>query len=224
VVVAPQFPDVTFMIINGETSDASNLYVYGVRQGVPAYVAGVIAAELTSSGKIGFVGGVEIPPTTQSDIAFSAGATSVDPAIESVSTVVGDFDDAAKAKEAAAAQIAAGADVIFGFVNAGLPGIIDAGTESGKEINAFGVIIPRCEEFDQLVGTAVLDSGALVKSMITDYLDDSIPAEPRFYGVEDPTIQRFELCPAFATEELQSIVDETQRGIVDGEVTLPEGV
>src|SRR5690606_24061622 len=38
-VVAPQFPDVTFMIINGEDSDAENLHVYGVREGVPAYIA-----------------------------------------------------------------------------------------------------------------------------------------------------------------------------------------
>ena len=47
---APQYPDVEFVVINGETDPAiPNLHAYFVRQGVPAYIAGVVAAELTEA-------------------------------------------------------------------------------------------------------------------------------------------------------------------------------
>ena len=224
VVVAPQFPDVVFMIINGQTSDAPNLYVYGVRQGVPAYIAGVLAPSLTQSGKVGFVGGLEIPPTTQSDVAWAAAIEATDPSVENASTITGDFNDAALAKEAAAAQLAAGADVIFGMLDAALPGAVQAIEESGTEALLFGVIFPRCEEFPQIVGTAVLNSANLVNSMISDHLNGTIPAEPLFYGTENPDIQRLELCETFATPENLEIVDTTNAGILDGSIPLPEGV
>jgi basic membrane protein A len=221
VTVAPQFPDVKFAVINGEAVPP-NLHTYFVRQGVPAYVAGVIAADLTKTRKVGFVGGELIPPTTQSDDGFKAGVQSIDPSIEYVSTNVGNFNDAEKAKEAAAAQINAGADVIFGMVDAGFPGVVQAAAESGKDIMLFNVIFPRCDEGENVVGAAILNSLRLVDTIVGDFLNDSMPAEAKFYGVEDLEIQRFGLCPGF--EKYQSQVDELHRQITAGEIDLPQGV
>jgi basic membrane protein A len=226
-IIAPQFPDVTFMIINGQTDPAiPNLHVYGVRQGVPAYVAGVVAASglLEGVDTVGYVGGEEIPPTTQSDDGLAGAIADTDPNVEYVSTIVGDFNDAPKAKDAAAAQLAAGADVIFGLVDAGFPGVIQAAEEAGGDAYLFSVIFPRCDDYPNLVGTAFLNSDILVESMIADFLNDTIPEAPLFYGVENLDIQRLELCPTFATPELVALVDQTQAGIVDGTITLPEGV
>lgn len=226
--IAPQFPDVEFMIINGQTDpNIPNLHVYGVRQGVPAYIAGVVAASGLLDAEIdtiGYIGGEEIPPTTQSDDGMRAAVEDTNPDIEYVSTIVGDFNDAPAAKEAAAAQLASGADVIFGLVDAGFPGVIQAAEEAGGEALLFSVIFPRCEDYPLLVGTALLNSDRLVASMVSDFLEGTIPDEPLFYGVEDPDIQRLELCPDFATDELQALVDETTAGINDGSITLPEGV
>jgi basic membrane protein A and related proteins len=226
--IAPQFPDVEFMIINGQTDpEIPNLHVYGVRQGVPAYIAGVVAASGVLEGdvdKVGYIGGEEIPPTTQSDDGVRAGVEDTDDGIDYVSTIVGDFNDAPKAKDAAAAQLAAGADVIFALIDAGFPGVIQAAEERGGDAFLFSVIFPRCEDYPKLVGTALLNSDRLVASMVQDFLDDTIPEEPLFYGVEDPDIQRLELCPDFATDEIQQIVDDTTQQINDGEIELPEGV
>lgn len=226
--IAPQFPDVEFMIINGQTDpEIPNLHVYGVRQGVPAYIAGVVAASGSLEGdidKVGYIGGEEIPPTTQSDDGVRAGVADTDDSIDYVSTIVGDFNDAPKAKDAAAAQLASGADVIFALVDAGFPGVIQAAEEAGGDIFLFSVIFPRCEDYPNLVGTALLNSDRLVASMVEDHLNGTIPEEPLFYGVEDPDIQRLELCPDFATDELQQLVDDTTEGINDGSIELPEGV
>jgi basic membrane protein A and related proteins len=221
---APQFPDVQFAVINGETDpDIPNLHAYFVRQGVPAYIGGVLAAGLTTAKKVGYLGGEPIPPTTQSDDGFKAGVASVDPSIEYASTIVGNFNDAAAAKEAAAAQISAGADLIFALLDAGFVGVEQAVTESGKDVLLINPIFPRCEEGDNIIGVAYLSSGGLVDQIINDYENDSLPTpDPKFYGVENQDIQRFELCDGFS--QYQDLVDQTTAGINDGSITLPEGV
>ena len=230
--VAPQFEDVQFVVINGEPDpEIENLHIYGVRQGVPAYVAGVVIASeefAAESGaditSVGYIGGEEIPPTTQSDDGFRAGVEDTNPDVEYASTIVGDFNDAPAANEAAVAQLDAGAQAIFGLVDAGFPGVIQAAEDAGGEAYLFSVIFPRCEDYPNIVGTAFLNSDILVESIVQDYLDDDLVTEPFFYGVEDPEIQRLELCPDFATPELEQLVDDTQAGITDGDIELPDGV
>ena len=223
VTVAPQFPDVQFAIINGEQSDAENLHIYFVRQGTPAYVGGVVAAQLTKAGKVGYLGGELIPPTTQSDDGFKAGVESADPSIEYASTIVGNFNDAEKGKEAAAAQIAAGADVIFALLDAGFTGVEQAATESGKDVLLINPIFPRCEEGENIIGYAYLNSAAFVVNIIEEYQAGTMPAgEPEFFGLEDPDVQAFVLCPGY--EEFQSTVDDVTAQINNGDITLPEGV
>ena len=222
--VAPQFPDTTFMVINGQTSDADNLFVYGVREGVPAYIAGVVAAQLTTSNQGGFVGGEEIPPLYMADDGFSAGLKSVNPDIAIASTIVGSFVDPQGAFAAASAQLAAGADVIFSYVDSGIVGVIEAIGDAGGTALTFGIIFPRCDDFPEIVGTSILNASGLVLTMTNDYINDTIPDQPQFFGVENPDVQRFELCPNHVTDELQKIVDDTTAGINDGSIQLPAGV
>ena len=223
-IVAPEFPEVEFAIVNGQNTDATNLHAYILRQGVPAYVAGVLAADLTQTNKVGFIGGLEIPPTTQSADAFSGGATSVNPDIETVSTVVGDFEDVTGAKEAAAAQVASGADVIFAFVNSGLEGVLQAVDESGEDVKIFSVIFPQCERSAQLVGTATVSSIAQVDDIVSAFLADSMPTDLVLWGVENPDIQSFVLCGDYASADFEAKVADTLAGINDGTIVLPAGV
>ncbi len=224
-VVAPEFSNVTFMIINGETSDAPNLHVYGVREGVPAYIAGVVAGHLTKSHKVGFVGGEEIPPLTQAKDGFTAGAQSVDPSNKVLATVVGSFVDAQKSYAAASSQIADGADFIYGYVDAGIAGVVEAIKDSKKPVGAFAIFAPRCDNWpDQMTGTSFVDSSAFVVAMVNDFVNKSVPKEPRLIGVEDPNVERFELCPKFNTPELQKVVKDTTDGINSGQIQLPQGV
>ncbi len=224
VTVAPQFPDTTFMVINGQTSDAPNLFVYGVREGVPAYIAGVVAAHLTTSNQAGFVGGEEIPPLYMADDGFSAGLKSVNPDIEITSTIVGSFIDPQGAFAAASAQLAVGADVIYSYVDSGIAGVIEAIGDAGGNALTFGIIFPRCGDFPEIVGTSILNASGLVLTMTNDYVNGTVPDVPQFFGVENPDVQRFELCPDHVTDELRKIVDDTTAGINDGSITLPEGI
>jgi basic membrane protein A len=220
---ADQYPDVTFMAINGEPGPP-NVYVYGLRFGPPLYVAGVVAANLSTTKKIGFLGGEEIPPLTQASKGFEAGAKATDPSVEYVYAVTGDFNDPAKAKDAAAAQIASGVDVMYQFLNAGATGAVQAIEESGKDVKLIMNTVPQCDASSQILGTHVLNPTSLVLEMIKNYQDKKLPAEPVRFGVENLDIQSFELCPNYEDAALQKTIDETIQGLNSGSITLPEGV
>jgi basic membrane protein A and related proteins len=225
--VAPQFPEKKFVVINGQLSDkAPNLSVYYVREGVPAYIAGTVAAKLTKSKTIGFVGGELIPPTKQSDDAFKAAAQKADPSIKYLTVNTGDFNNVSLAKQSTATLVSQGADVIFLMLDRAFAGAQQAIQESGKDVKVFSIIVPRCETAKNIVGCATLNSGPFVVSMVKDYLDNKLPAgEMRTFGVEDPTVQAFELCPEWAKQtELKTIVDEQTKQINDGALKMPEGV
>jgi basic membrane protein A and related proteins len=223
--VAPQFPDVQFGMINGQVkAGVSNLHAYFVRQGVPAYIAGVIAAKLTKTKHVGYLGGELIPPTTQSDDGFKQGVLDTDPSIEYSHTIVGNFNDPEKAKEDAAAQISSGVDVIFALIDAGFPGIEQAVSESGKDVLLMNPIFPRCDEGPNIVGVTFLSSVGLVDKIVDDYLKGTMPSpDPQFYGVEDQEIQRFDLCDPFKSQ-FQSTVDDITQKLNSGAITLPKGV
>lgn len=225
VTVAPQFPKVTFVVINGAPPpNIPNLHSYVVRQGVPAYVIGALAAKLSKAHSVGFVGGAQIPPTTQGSDAFKAGAQATSPGVKVASTVTGDYNDATKAKEAASAQIANGADVIYGALDAGFPGAEDAATSSGKPILLFNQIISRCNDGKNIVGYNLLNSSVLVTELVGDFLHHTIPSQPKAYGLQDPRVQKVVLCPAFNRPDLQKLVRDTTAAINSGKITLPSGV
>ena len=170
-----------------------------------------------------YLGGELIPPTTQSDDGFKKGVLDTDPSIQYVHTIVGNFNDAEKAKEAAAAQISAGVDVIFGLLDAGFPGVEQAVAESHKNVLLINPIVARCTEGSNIVGVTALSSSNLVVSIVNDYLNGTMPAQPKFYGVEDPNIQSFQLCDSYKSQ-LQATVDDITQKLNSGSITLPQGV
>lgn len=219
--VAAQFPDVTFVMSGVVQPGVANLHTYATKQGVPAYVAGVVAAQESASGSIGYVGGTDIPPNSQSSIDFAAGAKSVKPEVKVASVTVGSLSDAAKAKEATAAQIANGADVIYAFQDAGLPGVLDAVKESGKTVKVFNPTTDRCDESPALIGYAFQDTRVMVGHILEDYKADKLPAQPRFYALDDPSVQALKLCPG--NDKYQAVVTETTNKINSGAITMPQG-
>lgn len=222
-VVAPQNPDKFFVVSAGSPDDFyENVLSVVPDEGVPAYVNGVAMAMLTKSDQVGVLGGAEIPPTMQSIEGFKAGVASVDPNIEVAEAIVGNFNDVALAKEAAAAMIAKGVDNIFAFLDAGIAGVYQAAEEAGSTVNVSGIIIPQCDAYENYMGVSTLHNDILMENIIKEYAEGTLEPGVRFYGVEDPEIQAFELCPKFDKGEVAKAVAETTEKINNGEITIPE--
>src|SRR4029079_18337828 len=124
---AKQFPKVAFVFGSGGGPADPNFSVFDNWIHEPAYLCGLIAGKLSTTGTVGTVAAMDIPEVARITNAFYQGAREANPNIKRKTTFIGWFFDPPKAKEAALAQIAAGVDVIY----AERFGVIEAAKEKG---------------------------------------------------------------------------------------------
>ncbi len=125
--VAADFPEIAFVFGSGGGPANPNFSVFDNWIHEPAYLAGMLAGGLTKTNVVGVVGGYPVPEVNRITNAFIQGAQSVNPDVEVKVTFLNSWFDPAAAKEAALAQIGAGADVLF----AERFGVIEAAQERG---------------------------------------------------------------------------------------------
>ncbi len=130
--VASDYPDIAFVFGSGGGPAEPNFSVFDNWIHEPAYLSGMLAGGLTKSNVLGVVGGLPVPEVNRIVNAFIAGAESVNPNVVVKTSFINSWFDPAAAKEAALAQIDAGADVLF----AERFGVIEAAAENG--LLAFG--------------------------------------------------------------------------------------
>ena len=130
--VAKDYPGIAFVFGSGGGPAEPNFSVFDNWIHEPAYLSGMLAGGLTKTNVIGVVGGLPVPEVNRIVNAFIAGATSVNPDVDVKTSFINSWFDPAAAKEAALAQIDAGADVLF----AERFGVIEAAAE--HSFYAFG--------------------------------------------------------------------------------------
>lgn len=217
--VAPQFPDVKFVEIGGP-SDAEplpNLAYYDPQQAEAEFLSGAAAAAASKTGTVGFVGGVELPAIVNAAVAFGNGARFVRPDVTVLNPqYVGDFNDPAKAKQAAGTAYASGADVLGQIVNLGKQGMEQAAKESGNRLNG-GPIPGECTD-SVYAGYVRTDIGTEIEYAVSSVLDGSWTAAQVPFGVTtDKGGSDFLTCaedPAVA-----AAVADAKAAIVAGSVT-----
>ena len=109
--VAQRFPNVWFEHATG-FKRAPNLATYDARFYEGRYIIGQIAAKMSKSGTIGYIGSFPIPEVVAGINAFMLGAQSVRPDMKIKVVWVNSWYDPGKEADAAKALISQGADVL----------------------------------------------------------------------------------------------------------------
>lgn len=135
--VADQFKDKHFGLIDGVVEGKSNVASVVFKEQEGSFLMGIFAAKTTKTGKVGFVGGMDVPVIHHFEAGFKAGVMAVNPDIEVITIYTGAFDNPAKGKEAALNIFGQGGDVIFAAAGACGIGVIEAAKEKG--LYAIGV-------------------------------------------------------------------------------------
>lgn len=145
--VAPQFPNVHFLVVDGYDPDKSvnkNVAYDSFQPQESSYLAGVAAALKTKSKKVGFIGAVPGAVIGPFQAGYTAGVHAVDPSIEVDSKYIvqsGDkgFDDPSDAKQIAQQMLDNGDDVIFHAAGLSGAGLFEAVAAAGDGKWAIGV-------------------------------------------------------------------------------------
>lgn len=114
--IAPDYPDTDFFASTFKPGEHApdNVEYVNLAYIQAAYAAGALAALISDKGKaVGFVGGGDNPTQQAMMRAFIQGAEKTRPGIKGLGVVTGDYDNAAKGREAATTLIGNGADVIW---------------------------------------------------------------------------------------------------------------
>ncbi|ATW28564.1 hypothetical protein DCMF_12100 [Candidatus Formimonas warabiya] len=229
--VAAEYPDIKFVLIDNDLPDLKaegNLTSLTFKDQEGAFLAG--AALKSRTGKIGFVGGVEVPAVKNFEAGYTAGAKHINPGIEIFSsyaaTGVEGFNSPEKGKALALAQIKDGADVIFHAAGATGFGVFEAAAE--KKILAIGVdidqtfVVPEAER-EYILTSIIKGVDIAVYDVISLRLDNKLMGGYITLGVKDgvETYAENEINKELLAE-IKPRLDGIKAQIIDGAITVPE--
>jgi basic membrane protein A len=135
--VAPQYPDINFVNVDvcWLEDPAGNIYQACYKEHEGSFLVGMIAAMATKTGKIGFVGGMDIPLIRKFQGGYEQGALYVNPEIEIHANMTGTTPEAwnnpTKGAELTKAQVDKGADVVYQAAGGTGIGVLQAAADAG---------------------------------------------------------------------------------------------
>ena len=133
--VAAEFPKVKFVIID-DVIDLPNVQSVVFKEHEGSFLVGVLAAMASKTGKVGFVGGMDIPLIRKFECGYVQGVKYVNAKDEVFQNMTGTTDDAwndpTKGGELARSQFDRGADVVYAAAGGTGLGVYQAAKDAGK--------------------------------------------------------------------------------------------
>jgi basic membrane protein A len=133
--VAKDFPKTQFVVIDAEVK-LPNVQSIVFKEHEGSFLVGVMAAMASKSGKLGFVGGMDIPLIRKFACGYEQGARYANPKAEVTTNMTGTtpqaWNDPARGAELAKSQFASGVDVVFAAAGGTGLGVYQAAKDAGK--------------------------------------------------------------------------------------------
>jgi basic membrane protein A len=133
--VAKEFPNIHFTIIDMMV-DLPNVQSVLFKEQEGSFLVGVLAALASKSGKIGFVGGMDIPLIRRFQCGFEQGVKYANPSAEVIANMTGTtpaaWNDPGRGAELAKGQFDRGVDVVYAAAGNTGTGVLQAAKDRGK--------------------------------------------------------------------------------------------
>jgi basic membrane protein A len=209
--VARSFPQVAFDCCAGVTM-AANLGNFEARYHEGTYLGGVAAAKMSSTGKLGFIGGYPVPDIVGPANAFLLGAQSVNPAATCSIIFMNSWEDPGKEKDATLALIAKGCDVLAAMTDSP----VAAQTAEQKGVWSVGYASDvRKYAPTRLLTSMVLDWSGIYVQDARDMLAGTWKPQSRWWGLKEGAVQMSPYAAA-VPQPVRSLVDDRRAAITAG--------
>ena len=233
-IIADEYPNQKFAIVDMVViKDNVASLVFAANEG--SFLVGVVAGMMTETGKVGFIGGMDIPLIRDFFEGYEAGAIWANPDVEVLTPVfVGDWADPTRGKELGTSLAELGADGIF--VAAGKSGL--GGLEAAHEQGIYGYGVDACQcylypeviaSMTKRVDNAVFQTilmallGNFEGGVYSGGLAESWTGMCRLPEEESLWEHVFEFDHDPIPDEVLEKVIEAKEKIISGEITVPTG-
>ncbi|MES2937738.1 MAG: BMP family protein [Pseudomonadota bacterium] len=212
--VAARFPGTTFVVNNG-LATSRNVATADFYFSQPAYLMGYVAGKMSKTGKAGFIGAQKFKFTTDSLAGFEAGFKRARPDGKVVASWTGDWEDVAKGKEAALAQISQGVDVLWPTMDRATVGALQAAKE--KRVYAVGLYYDAIKSWpDIILQSDILDVRGMMLNYIKVAIDKGLEGRNYKFDLNTPEAVRIgsfhPAVPAAVAQEVEALVAEMKAG------------
>jgi basic membrane protein A and related proteins len=220
--VAKQFPEVDIASYAFELRDNVAILEEPIYQA--AYLAGMLAGGLTESNTIGGSAGQDVPLCHAELEAFEDGAKRTNKQVKMIDTYIGDWNDAAKGKQATQAQVDGGADVVIACGGGPATGMAQAIKEA--DISGFGYVGDMSSQAPKnMVGSVLYNLKPYFTAAVNDVKNDSFrPAKRYEFGLADGGVS-LQLNDEYSVKEIPADVmdqmEQVQEQIKSGEFKVP---
>lgn len=212
-----------FLLLDAEVPKSANARSVTFRADDGSFLAGTAAGATTTSGKVAFLGGMQIPIIEKFECGFLGGtrwaATQRGTHVTTVSAFIGNtpsaFSDPAKGKQMAAAMLRSGADVLYHAAGASGSGAIDAAQAAGAK--AIGVDTDQNYLAPATVVTSMrkrLD--VAVEKAISDVRGGNFGGGPFEMNVANGGVDL--VLPGRLTPDAVKLVERARQGLVTGQL------
>lgn len=215
--VAVRYPDVVFVITSGQRL-VGNVVPLVFRLSEATYLAGMVAGSLTRTNRIGYVGGIELPPVRLAYEAWAAGAAAVNPAVDSRSVYLNNFDDAVAGREASLAMIQLGVDMLHHNADAAGLGVFQAAKDN-PGVFVFGSNADQAPVApERVLGSAIIDLPRSFLLIARELREGRFVPRVESFGLESGVV-RYVPNPALA----QLVPDSVRDKVAAAEAAIRSG-
>lgn len=224
--ISKEQPKLKFYIIDSDIQEG-NIHGVAFREDEGSYLCGYIAAKLSTSKKIGFIGGVKIPVIERFLTGYKKGALAAVPKIEFFTEYVAKdfsgFDNPTEANKIALEMYRNGCDVIFPAAGASALGAISAAVKVQKYV--IGVDMNQDSLAPGLVLTSMIKRvDRVVEDIIKNISKNDEKQIKRSYGLADNAVDLtdFQLSYKVIGDKLIKKIATIKKQIIDGKIKTSE--
>lgn len=224
--VAAEYPDQKFALIDDVIEGKDNVVSLMFREQEGAFLTGALAAMMTKTNVLGFIGAVEAPVIHRFATGFIQGARHVNPDVKIVSAYVNGsnpFSDPVAAKQLTESVIAQNADIVMHAAGASGSGVFKAAQEKG--VFAIGVDSNQDAEVPGSILTSMLKNvDVAVFETIKAVLEGNYQGGVKYFGIAEDGVgvTEFEFTKDIIGQENIDKLNALYGEIKEGKITVDE--
>ena len=222
--VAQEFPDTNFVIVD-TVVDQPNVRSVTYKEHEGSYLVGLLAGMASQSGKVGFVGGMDVPLIRKFGCGYVQGVKAAKPDATVFQNMVGTtgaaWNDPVRAGELTKNQIDQGADVIYAAAGASGLGVLQTAADNGK----LGIGVDSNQNHlhpGKVLTSMVKRVDLAVYNAFKDTQDDKFSAGVQSLGVKEDGVAYAldDNNKALITPEMKTAVEKAKADIIAGTIKV----